>query len=76
MDTYQYYFIIIILNLFEVSRGCWLLVAAPLEEIKYLFKYIFSFFRFGVEAKRGVEFRHLTRNAFSIRRKMGNGVSI
>ena len=42
-------------------------------EMKYLFEIIFSFPRSGVE-KRDVEFRHSTRNAFRIRRKMGNGV--
>ena len=35
----------------------WLWVRSPLEEIKYTFKFIFSFLRSGVEAKRGVEFR-------------------
>ena len=33
------------------------------EEMKYLF--IFIFFRSGVRAKSGVEFRHLTRNTSS-----------
>ena len=42
----------------------WLWVRSPLAEMKYLFTFIFSFPRFGVEAKRGVEFRHSTRNAF------------
>ena len=32
------------------------------------------FLRSGVEAKRGVEFRHSTRNASRIRRKVGNDV--
>ena len=41
---------------------------------KYLFTFIFSFLRFGIEAKRGVEFRHSTRNASRIRQKVGNGV--
>ena len=43
---------------------------------KYLFKFIFSFLRSGVETKRGVEFCQSTPsefgNAFSIRRKVGN----
>ena len=54
----------------------WLWVQSPLEEIKYLFTFIFSFFlRSGVEAKRGIEFRHSTRNASRNRRKVGKGVS-
>ena len=40
----------------------WLWVRSPLEEIKYLFTYIFSFLRSGVKAKRGVEVRHSTLN--------------
>ena len=31
-----------------------------IEEVKYLFTFIFSFLRSGVEANRGVEFRHST----------------
>ena len=50
----------------------WLWVRSPLEEIKYLLKFIFPFLRSGVEAKRGVEFCHLTRNASRIRQKVGN----
>ena len=50
-------------------------MAQALEEIKYLIKCIFYILRTGVEGKRGVEFRHSTRNAFRIRRKVGNGVS-
>ena len=34
-----------------------------------------TFLRSGVNAKRGVEFRHLKRNASKIRRKVKNGVS-
>ena len=41
------------------------------EEMKYLFKFIFSFLRSDVEAKRGVAFRHSTRNASRIRQKWG-----
>ena len=33
-------------------------VRSPLEEMKYLLKFIFLFLRSGVEAKRGVEFHH------------------
>ena len=44
-----------------------------LEEMKYLF--IFLFLRSGVEAKRGVEFCHSTRNIFRTRRKVENEVS-
>ena len=40
-----------------------------LLDMKYLFKFIFSFLRSGIEAKRGVEFCHSARNAFRIRRK-------
>ena len=43
--------------------------------MKYLFKLTFSFFRSGVEAKRGVDFRYLTRNASRIRQKVGNRMS-
>ena len=32
----------------------WLWVRSPLEEMKYLLKFIFPFLRSGVEAKRGV----------------------
>ena len=53
----------------------WLWVRSPLEEMKYLFKFIFPFLRSSVEAKHGVEFCHLTRNASRIRQKVGNGVS-
>ena len=38
------------------------------------FKFIFSFVLSGNEAKRGVEFRHSTRNASRIWRKVGNGL--
>ena len=48
-------------------------VRSSLEEMKYLL--IFPFLRSGVEAKRGVEFRHSTRNASRTQRKVGNGVS-
>ena len=40
----------------------WLWVRSPLEEIKYIFTFIFSFLRSGVQTKRGAGFRHLTRN--------------
>ena len=45
----------------KVCKRDWLWVRLPLEEMKYLFKYIFSFLRSGVEAKRDVEFRHSTQ---------------
>ena len=48
---------------------------APFEEMKYLLKLIFPFLRSGVEAKRGFEFCHSTRNTSRTRRKVGNGVS-
>ena len=47
----------------------WLWVRSLLEEIQYLFKFIIPFLLSGVEAKRGVEFRHSTCNAFRIRQK-------
>ena len=51
-------------------------VLSPLEEVKYLLLFIFSFLRSGVETKGGVEFRHSSaRNVSRIRRKVGNGVS-
>ena len=53
----------------------WLWIRSPLEEMKYLLKFIFPFLRSGVEAKRGVEFCHSTRNASRIRQKVGSGVS-
>lgn len=39
-----------------------------------IYKYIFPFLCVGEEAKREVDFRHLTRNASRIRQKMGNEV--
>ena len=56
-----------------VTRRLW--VRSPIEEMKYLFKFIFPLLRSDVEAKSGVELRHSTRNAFKIRRNVGNGVS-
>ena len=53
----------------------WLWIRSPLEEVKYLITFIFSFLRSGVEAKRGVEFRHSARNASRNRRKVGNGMA-
>ena len=49
-------------------------VRSLLEEMKYLLRFIFPFLRFGVEAKRGVEFCHSTRNASRIRPKVRNRV--
>ena len=43
--------------------------------LKYLFTFIFSFLSSGVDAKRAVEFRQSTHNAFRTRRKVRNGVS-
>ena len=57
-------------------KNDWLWVRTPLEEMKYLPKFIFPFLRSGVEFKRGVEFCHSTLNAFRIRQKVGNGVSL
>ena len=60
---------------YDCILGDWLLVKSPLEEMNYLFKFIFPFLRSGVEVKRGVEFCHSTRNASRIWQKVGNGVS-
>ena len=43
----------------------------PLEEIEYYLKSIFPVLRSGVEAKRGVEFLHSTRNASEFGGKWG-----
>ena len=56
-------------------KTVWLWVQSPLEEMKYLLKFIFPFLRSGVEAKRGIEFCPSTRNASRIQQKVGNGVS-
>ena len=48
----------------------------PLEEMKYLLKFIFSFLRSDVERNRGVEFCHSIHNASRIQQKGGNGVSL
>ena len=53
----------------------WLWGRFPLKEMKYLLKFIFPFLRSGVEATRGVEFCHSTRNASRIQQKVENGVS-
>ena len=47
-----------------------------LEDMQDLFKFIFLFPWFGIEAKRGVEFRFSTCNASRIYWKVGNGESI
>ena len=69
---------------FGASRGAgaksdcktdWLWVRTPLEEMRYLFKFIFPFLCSVDEAKRGVEFCHSTRNTSRIRQKVGNRVS-
>ena len=68
--VHKYFILVIVITtLKKSSRG-----AGALEKIKYLFTFIFSFLRSGVEAKRGVEFRHSTRNASRTRLKVGNGV--
>ena len=38
-------------------------IRSPLEEMKYLFKFKFSFIRFGIEAKRRVEIRGIQPEA-------------
>ena len=55
-----------------VTQRLW--VQSALEEMKYLFKFIFPFLRSGVKAKHRVEFRHSTCNASKIWRKVGNSV--
>ena len=65
----------ILLNINILIFYLWICPFYRNEEVKYLFTYIFSFLRSGVEAKLGVEFRHSARNASRIRRKVGNGVS-
>ena len=45
----------------------WLWVRLTLGGMKYL---ICSFARFGNKAKRGVEFRHATRNAWNVKWRM------
>ena len=39
----------------------WLRVRSPFDEMNYIFTFIFSFLRSGVETKSGVVFRHSTR---------------
>ena len=67
----------------EVRRGAgaqsdckidWLWVRTPLEEMKYLIKFIFPFLRSAVEETRGVEFCHSTGNSFRIAQNVSNGV--
>ena len=55
-----------------VTRRLW--VRSPLEEMNYLFKYIFPFSRSSVETS-GVEFRNSTRSVSKIWRRVGNGVT-
>ena len=50
------------------------MASSSLVEKKYIFKFIFSFRRSHVEAKRSVDVRHSARNASRIRRKLENGV--
>ena len=57
----------------EASRGARLLTPRlwiPLEEIKKIY-----FLFFAIAWKLGVDFRHLTRNASRVRRKVGSGES-
>ena len=55
------------------STGCGFVPHSRM--MKYLFKLTFSFLRSGVQAKRGADFRHLTRNASRTRWNVGNGLS-
>ena len=61
-------------NLYKPQRST---VRLSLGEMKYLFELNInlSFLCSGVEAKRGVEFSHTTRNASRFWRKAGDGVS-
>ena len=77
---FNLYYFIIIGRSWRSGTKCdcntdWLWVRSLLEEMKYLLKFIFPFLRSGVEAKRGVELCHSTRNAPKIRQKVRNGVS-
>ena len=49
-------------------KGCkdWLWVRSSHEEVNFSFTFMFSLLRCGIEAKRGVEFRHSTLNASGI----------
>ena len=57
-------------NVTAKSIGVWISTRGHIY-----FTFIFSFLRSSVEAKRGVEFRHSTRNASRTWLKAGNGVS-
>ena len=66
-----------LIDIIEGSRGAGVSVPFQMlwvrflrEQMKYL---IFSFLRTGVEAKRGVKFRHSTHNASRIRCKIRSG---
>ena len=54
----------------------WLWIRSPLEEVKYLCKFIFSFLHCGVEAKRGVEFRHIYSFKLNFNKKLMKYVAI
>ena len=58
--------------LLKIQESDWLWIRSPLQEMKYLFKCIFLFHHSGIEAKRGVEFRHSTRNASRISERAAN----
>ena len=62
-------------NDIKLLQKATLYVRSLLEEVKYLFKYMFSFLRSGVEAKHDVELAS-TANATRIWQKMGNVVSL
>ena len=57
-------------NVYETGR-----VARPRLVVGSIRTFIFPFLRSGVDAKRGVEFRHSARNASTVRRKAENGMS-
>ena len=72
-----------LINILEASRGTGaqsvtvnqVVVGSIPSQGDEIFIYIYIFIRSGVEAKRGVKFRHSTRNATRIRQKVGNGAS-
>ena len=53
----------------SVTKRDWLWVRSPLDEMKYLFRFIVPFFCSGAEAKRGVELRPSISNVSRTQRK-------
>ena len=67
---FSFQFMYIIFGPVVAQGGDKLRVRSPLKVKKYLYKFIFSILRSGAKAKRGVKFRHSTRSASRIRRKV------